>query len=190
MTKRLLYVFSLPIAIAGLYSYFTYGKQQFPRLLDADTLAKTTDSSVFDVQYRQYNTSGVAIHFLEAPLIRHIPKDDTHLLSTPHIIVIEPNKKPWEINADYATATQGGQQINFNQHVRIHQQQQNSDAETLLSTEDLTYFPKQKKASTLAEVTLTQDGNQMRSKGLIADLATNTVRLLSNARGHYVHKDN
>jgi lipopolysaccharide export system protein LptC len=184
--RHVVYSCCVPLIIAGIYGYLTYNKLHLPHLLDAETLAKTSDSRIFDVHYRQYNLAGILIHFLETPLITHTPENNTHLLTTPHIFVMESDQEPWEIHAHYATATQGGKQINFSQHVRIKQKKQGNHAATLLATEDLTYFPSQKKASTTRDVVVTQAGNQIRSTGLIADLTTNTVHLLSNARGHYV----
>ena len=186
LAKRILSVGCIPMIVAGMYGYLTYNKHPLPNLLDAEALAKTSDSHIYDVRYRQYNIAGVLIHFMEAPLITHIPKNNTHQITTPHIVIIESNQEPWEIHAHHAVAIEGGKEITFSQHVRIQQKKPHTQTETLVATEELTYFPQQKKANTHKRVVITQGSNQLSSKGLIADLMTNTVQLLSDARGHYV----
>jgi len=161
--------------------------QSIPHLLDSDTLAKTSNVMIYDLQYRQYDTKGRMVHFLETPLMQHIPKHNQHLLTTPHIITNEVDQSPWDISAKEATAIEGTQKVTFHHNVNIRQEKADH-SDTLLHTEQLIYFPHQKKATSNAEVTLTQAENQVQSKGLEIDLATSHVRLLSNARGHYVPK--
>ncbi len=173
------------LSTVALTWQWIHNRQHPFHALDSDTLAKTTNIMIYDLKYRQYDVTGRMVHFLETPLIQHIPKHNTHLLTQPHIIAIEPNQEPWDIRADDARAIEGGKEITLQHHVRIRQQKSDM-TEVLLNTEHLTYFPQQKKAVTDDEVILTQAGNQVQSKGLIADLAENNVRLLSNARGHYV----
>lgn len=184
--RHMISVCCIPLIFVGMYVYLSYSKEHIPHLLDPKALAKMTDSSLLEVQYRQYDKTGLLIHSMEAPLIKHIPKDNTHVLTSPHIRVIEVNKAPWDINARTATAIQGGKQITFENNVRIRQEKTDTATETVLLTDSLSYFPDEKKAKTTSEVIVTQAGSQMRSKGLIADLTDNSVRLLSNARGHYV----
>jgi lipopolysaccharide export system protein LptC len=186
LLKRALSIGCVPVIVAGIYGYVAYNKHPLPNLLDAEALAKTSDSHIYDVRYRQYDNAGVLVHFMEAPLITHIPKNNTHQITTPHIVIIESNQEPWDIHAQHAVAIEGGKEITFSQDVRIQQKKPNIHTKTLLTTEELTYFSQQKKASTLRKVIITQGNNELSSKGLIADLTTNTVQLLSEARGHYV----
>lgn len=159
-----------------------------PHLLDKDTLAKTTNITVYDLQYRQFDLNGNIVHFLETPCLQHVPKNDIHRLTTPHLIVVKPNQEPWEIHAEQGVARSGGKTITLQRHVRVQQHKPHED--TLLSTEHLIYYPHEKKAKSDDEVTLTQAGNSVRSKGFTADLAENHIHLLSNARGHYVQPSN
>ena len=174
------------VAIASLGWQLMHDTHANTYEMDIKALAKTPDALIYNLRYQQYDTAGQLIHFLESPLIQHIPKRNLHILTTPHIIVMEPGKEPWIIDADSATSIDGGKQIDFNQHVLISQNKQDTNYGTRLSTQALTYFPEQKRAKTTAEITITQAGNQLQSKGMIADLNENRIRLLSNARGHYV----
>ena len=158
--------------------------QQLPHLLNGHTLEKTTDITIYDLQYRRYNENGILVHFLETPKMRHIPKNDKHILKNPHLIITEPKQDPWEIHAHHGTATSKAQTITLSHHVHIVQHKPNE--ETDLKTEHLTYYPQEKKATSDDEVTITQAGSQVQSKGMTADLTNNHIQLLSNARGHYV----
>jgi lipopolysaccharide export system protein LptC len=124
------------------------------------------------------------VHFLETPKMRHIPKNDKHILKNPHLIISEPKQAPWEIHANHGTATSKAQTITLSHHVHIVQHKPNEETE--IKTEHLTYYPQEKKAKTNDEVSITQSGSQVQSKGMIADLTDNHIQLLSNARGHYV----
>lgn len=157
---------------------------QLPHLLNGRTLEKTTDITIYDLQYRRYNENGVMVHFLETPKMRHIPKNDEHILKNPHLIISEPKQAPWEIHAHHGTATSKAQTITLSHDVHIVQHKTNDVTE--IKTEHLTYYPQEKKAKTNDEVIITQSGSQVQSKGMIADLTNNHIQLLSNARGHYV----
>ncbi|PJD93624.1 MAG: LPS export ABC transporter periplasmic protein LptC [Legionella sp.] len=185
LTKQSAWWGLILLSTMALAWQWMHSRQNMLHLMDSETLAKTTNIMIYDLTYRQFDIAGDMIHFLETPLIQHIPIHNTHLLSQPHIIVTEPNQEPWDIRAEHAKAIEGGKEIAFQKNVRIRQHKPDQ-TEVLLNTEHLTYFPKQKKAVTDDEVTLTQAGNKVQSKGLIANMADNNIRLLSNARGHYV----
>jgi len=173
------------VSIACSVWYFVLSSNPIKITLDRHTLTTTIDTLVTDLAVRQFNAEGQLTHFLQTPLMQHIPENNTHLLTTPHILVKEDKQPPWEIHANHATALHGGQQITFSQHVIVHQHHDKQSEETILKTEEITYFPKEKLATTLKEVTLTQAHNQMQSTGMKAYLAENRVQLLSNTRGHY-----
>lgn len=151
--------------------------------LDKDALANTTNYMIYDLTYRQFDAQGHLTHFLKTPYVEHIPQNNTHIITSPNIRIVEPNQPPWEIQSGQAVARNGSHEITFSQHVRILQH--HPDNETLLRTEHLTYFPDNKHATSEDEVTLSQGENILQSKGMIADLSLNHVQLLSNARGQY-----
>ena len=155
----------------------------FPHLLDQNTLEQTTNSVIYDLQYREYGASGSMTHFLETPEIHHIPKNDIHILTTPHLVVTEPNQAPWEMRADQGTSVSKAKTITFNHHVEINQHKPHE--EMVLKTEHLTYYPQEKKAMSSDETIMTQGGTKVRSQGFVADLTDNHIHL-KNARGQHV----
>ena len=98
----------------------------------------------------------------------------------PHIIVQQEKQPPWYISSQKATSFEGGTRIKFIGHVIVRTQ------ESTLKTEEITYFPKEKKASSTVLVTYEQPGNIIQSTGMNAYLDEKRVELLHKARGSYV----
>lgn len=150
VVKQTIYLFATLIALAYSFWFFSNNTPKFK--LDSKTLLETNDMLITNVSLRQYSKAGALAHSLNTPLIRHIPKNNTHWLKQPHIIVTRPNQPVWEINAEEATALYGGQEITLHQAVKIHQNQGNHNEETTFTAEEITYFPKTKIASTKKNV--------------------------------------
>lgn len=182
--KQALWVFITLICLACSSWYFASSKPMIK--LDKHTLSTTTDMTIHHLVVHQFNAKGQLANALKTPLMHHIALNDTHVLKTPHIIIAQENQPAWEIRADQATSQHGGQEITFNKHVIIHQGSDDRTQESTLKTESITYFPKDKLATTLFEVTYERPGNTVQSTGIKAYFAEKRVLLLSNARGTYV----
>jgi lipopolysaccharide export system protein LptC len=163
--------------------HWLHSAQRITHLLDHYALEQSPNVTIQDLQYRQYDAQGTLTHCLKAPKMHHIPKNDVHIFTQPHLVVTEANQAPWEIHADYGTAASKGQTITLDQHVQINQHKNNEETE--LKTEHLTYYPQEKKATSSDEVTVTQGGSHIHSQGMVADLAENHIHLLQ-ARGRHV----
>lgn len=181
--KQSTWMFLTLIALACSGWYFS-GEKVITKL-DEQTLSTTPDTIITQLTLRQYNVKGSVSHYLQTPSMHHVPLNNTHHITTPHIIVVQENQPPWEIHAKEATAIQGGQQISFNKNVIIHQKQDEHTQESTLETEEMIYFPHKQLATTAKRVTFTQAGNVVTSTGMKAYLAENRVQLLSNAQATY-----
>ncbi|CEG56339.1 LPS export ABC transporter periplasmic protein LptC [Legionella fallonii] len=153
--------------------------------LDSDTLSSTVDTTVSQLTVRQFNSEGLLTNLLTTPLMQHIPKGNLHLFQTPHIIISQEDQPAWEIRSKEAKSYDGGQKIIFSKHVVVHQNPGNKAQESTLKTEEVTYFPKEKKATTDLFVTFEQPGNVIESTGMNAYLEEKRVELLHQARGSY-----
>lgn len=182
--KQAVWLLIALLALAGSGWYFASSKLVIK--LDDQTLSTTPDTIISELTVQQFDAKGQLSQYLQTPLMRHIPLDNTHQLETPHIIITQLNQPSWEIHAKNATALHGGQQITFNHHVIIHQNKDANREETTLATEELTYFPKDQLATTPKAISIVQAKNTVRSVGMKAYLAENRVQLLSEARGTYV----
>jgi lipopolysaccharide export system protein LptC len=169
------------LACSGWY----FARAPFSIKLDNQTLSTTPDTTITHLTVQQFDANGQLSHYLKTPLMHHIPLNNTHQLTTPHIIITQPNQPAWEIRAQQATALQGGQQITFNNDVIIQQKKDAHTEASTLKTEEITYFPNTQLATTLKDVTFVQSGNRVQSTGMNAYLAENRVQLLSHTRGTY-----
>jgi lipopolysaccharide export system protein LptC len=166
-------------------SAWYYARTSSPIKSDNDSLSSTPDTLITQLSVQQFDEQGHLTHYLNTPSMRHIPLDNSHQFTTPHIIITKANQPAWEINAKDAIALHGGTQITFNHQVVIHQTKDTRTEESTLKTEELIYFPKTQQATTQKEVTFEQAGSIVESTGMNAFLAENRVQLLSNARGTY-----
>lgn len=182
--KQTAWSFVLLIALACSCWYFASTPNT--NRLDAKTLATTIDTTIQNLKVRQYDLKGNLINTLETPLLRHIPFNDTHYLKMPHIVARQTMDAPWEIDSESATALHGGEKIIFSQNVTIHQVNHGEhQPDSVLKTEELVYFPKEKRATTEKEVVYEQAGSKILSVGMNAYLSEKRVQLLKNARGFY-----
>jgi len=180
--QALLIFFTLIIlAISGWY----YVNLEPITKLDKDTLSSTIDTTISQLTVRQFNSEGLLVNLLTTPLMQHIPRENIHLLQTPHIIIAQINQPSWEIRSRKAKSYEGGQRIIFSKHVIVHQNPGEKTQESTLKTEEVTYYPKEKKATTDLFVTFEQPGNIIESTGMNAYLVEKRVELLHQARGSY-----
>jgi len=176
-----LFVFLITLSCSGWYFARTTNLQK----LDEHTLKRTADIIVEHLSVQQFDTEGQQVHFFTASLMRHTSLNETHWFKDPYIIVAQKDQPDCEISAKQALSLNKGEQITFNKEVIIHQDKDAHHDESTLKTDSITYFPKDKIATTLDNVRYETAGNIVQSKGMKAYLAEKRVRLLSEARGIY-----
>ena len=181
--KQAAWLFITMIALACSGWYFAGSATTFK--LDEHTLSTTTDMVVNNLTVHQFDKDGKLVNFLQTPLMHHVPANNTHVFKTPHITIAQENQPDWDIHALQATSLYGGREITFNKNVVVHQGKDNHTQESTFKTEAITYFPKDKMATTLLDVTYESPGNSVQATGMKAYLAEKRVQLLSQARGTY-----
>lgn len=181
--KQVIWFFFTILLLAFTGWYYSYSTMM---RLDADILATTVDTTLTEVTVSQFNAKGSLVHLLTTPHMQHIPQNNVYLLQTPHILVSQEEQPPWDIRSKKAKSFEGGKQITFIGHVIVHQDKGSKTEESTLKTEEVTYYPKEKKASSDVLVTYEQPGNFIQSTGMNAYLDEKRVELLHQARGSYV----
>lgn len=182
-TKQAIWLFLTLLILACSGWYYAHLNQTIK--LNKKTLLNEVDTTISQLTVKQFNSEGILINLLTTPLVEHIPNNNLHLLKNPHIIVKQDNQPPWEINSLRAKSFDGGKQIIFIEQVVVHQNPGESTQESTLRTEEITYYPKEKKATTSLFVTFEQPGNIIQSTGMNAYLDEKRVELLHKARGSY-----
>lgn len=156
--------------------------------LDQNTLANSVDLVVSKVLVKKFDEQGKLSQFVESPLIQHVSNNNTHIINLPHIIIRQTNKPELDIQSLEATSILGGQQITFNKKVRIHQKGSATTQESRLETEELVYFPNEKRAKTDKDMIMRQAGTVIHAKGMNAYLGEQQRVALSKARAIYEPK--
>lgn len=182
-TKQAIWLFLTLLILACSGWYYTHLNQTIK--LNKKTLLNEVDTTISQLTVKQFNSEGILINLLTTPLVEHIPNNNLHLLKNPHIIIKQDNQPAWEINSLRAKSFDGGKQITFIEQVVVHQNPGESTQESTLRTEEITYYPKEKKATTSLFVTFEQPGNIIQSTGMNAYLDEKRVELLHKARGSY-----
>ncbi|CAM2794134.1 Uncharacterized protein YrbK clustered with lipopolysaccharide transporters [Legionella steigerwaltii] len=182
--KQLMWLFFTLIILACTGWY--YGHSTTKIRLDRETLANSVDTTISNVTVRQFNQQGILANILTAPSMQHIQNGNVYLFQNPHIIVSQEEQPPWDISSKNAKSFEGGKRITFTGNVIVRQQKGSKSQESTLKTEEVTYFPKEKKASSDLLVTYEQPGNVIQSTGMNAYLDEKRVELLHQARGSYV----
>lgn len=181
--KQAFYLFASLMILACSGWYFASSHKTFK--LDAETLLITTDTLMTQLNLQQFSPSGQLANSLQSPLVRHVPKNNTHWIKTPRMTFIQEDQGAWEIHAQQATALYGGSKITFKNNVLMHQHKSLHNEERTFKTESITYFPKTKHAITSKDILFEQPGQQVLAKGMKADLKKKHVQLLSQVRGVY-----
>jgi lipopolysaccharide export system protein LptC len=118
----------------------------------------------------------------------HFPEDDTTHLSFPKITIYRQSPQPWYVRANYATAKQGIDHIDFFENVTLHHPADQHNPATMITTPTLSVHTQEEKIETQAFITLTQANTVINAKGMQVEMRSGDVKLLSEARGEYVPK--
>ena len=183
--KQFMWLFFTLIILACSGWYYSRSAINLLRL-DHETLTNSVDTIISDVTVRQFNQQGTLANIFSSPIMHHVQKDNVYLFKRPHIIVHQKDQPPWDISSHKAKSFEGGNRVTFIGNVIVHQNNGSKTQESILKTEEVTYFPKEKKASSEVLVTYKQSGNIIQSTGMNAYLDERRVELLHKARGSYV----
>lgn len=184
--KQAAWLFCALVALAcsGLY----FASSTPVARLDDKILSLSADTIITNLTVRRFDTAGKIVNYLQTPEVQHIPNNNTHFFKSPHMKLSQADQPAWEISAKQAKAINGGEQITFIHDVIIHQDKSDRTQESTMKTEELSYFPKEKLASTELAVSFEQPGRIVHSEGMRAYLAKKRIQLLSQARATYEPK--
>lgn len=143
-----------------------------------DAIAEYVSATIF-------NKDGKVSLKVNAPKCMHYKENDSTNIFSPKIIVYRDSPQPWSIISDYAKAIHGMDQLNFWDHVVVHHLADSENPTTSLLTDFMTVYPDKKIAETDQLVTIIQPDSKIKAIGMLANLADNTIKFLSDVRGQY-----
>jgi lipopolysaccharide export system protein LptC len=143
------------------------------------------DSFMQDIVATMFNKDGKPTLRLIAPQLTHFPENNLTHIVTPRVTIFRTSPQPWYIDADYADAKNGIDEIRFWSNVQIRHPADTENPKTSMNTESLSVFPDQQIASTKDAVTFVQPDTTVHAIGMLANLSDGTIKLLSQAKGEY-----
>ncbi len=146
---------------------------------------KQADAYMTQVIATNYNKEGKPALKITSPKMIHYPNNDSTDITTPCVLVYRDSSHPWDIDAQFAKTTHGINEILFWNHVNIHHAADEANPVTTMLTESLTILPQEKIASTKDAITFIQPDTKIHAVGMLADLNSNTIKLLSQTEGEY-----
>lgn len=120
------------------------------------------------------------------PRMVHYAHDDTTDFSDPQLTLYHKSPNPWFIVSKTAKAQHGIDQVVFRDDVTIHHPADYNNPATVIKTTSLTVHPNDKTAETAEPITMIQPNSVMKAIGMIADMDSGNIKLLSQATGEYV----
>lgn len=182
-------LFWLLLIFLGLFFFiWNVGSKAGLKKLDEKALAESIDATVKNISLRRFNEKGELINYLSSPAMHHIPIENAHHFKAPYIVINEPNQSLYNISAKEAKVLNNGEKIILNKEVVIHQPAGEKQQKSTMTTQTLTYLPKEKLALTDALVRFEQPGTTVLSKGMKAYIAEKRIQLLGRARAIYEPK--
>lgn len=132
-----------------------------------------------------YQPDGAPAYHLDAEHMNHYPDDDTITLQKLRVDYRDDKNQTWIVTANTGIGYQNIEVMQLNGAVWIRQQTQKPDEGISINTDALRIDFPNKRASTEAEVKITDKNSSITAKGMDVDMANGHLSLLSEARGHY-----
>lgn len=181
-TRNVLY--SLLVTAALLLSGWSFFITYHKKAILPDTLDKPDaymDDVIATIIDKQGNPS---IKIVASKMIHYVENDATDI-TNPLMTLYRKSPKPWHLSADHARTLQGISQILLWENVIINHPGDDQNEKTTLAMPTLTVYPENQTASTADPVVINQPNSKIHAIGMNADLASGTVKLLSQARGEF-----
>jgi lipopolysaccharide export system protein LptC len=185
MNSRSTLISLLLIAIMGLAAYISFFPNRPPLPTNIGSVA-IPDAYMEEVNALIMDKDGKLKMKIQTPRLVHFNNDDITNLTAPLITLYRQSPMPWYISSNYAKSTQGIDNVHFRENVVIRHAMDKSTPETVIKTTSLMVHPNAKTAETNELITLLQPNLTMTSIGMIANMDSGDIKLLSQPRGEYV----
>jgi lipopolysaccharide export system protein LptC len=146
--------------------------------------ATTFDSLLTNIHWVEFDEKGNIAQEFYSPLVKNDPKTNLYHIMKP-LLKLTQDSEFWEIQSNYADASQTNDQIELKENVLIKHITPKHPEMSTMKTDHLSYHPKLKKADTNDKVTITMGENILQSQGLEASFEDNKKIKLGSVTGHY-----
>jgi lipopolysaccharide export system protein LptC len=122
---------------------------------------------------------------VRAPRLERDPQGKSLTITAPKFSFPDKGGGRWVATAGMAWVGPKGEQVKLTEQVDLVGPPGELGERTRMRTAELEILPKQDKASSRAEVTISRGKSILRGTGLAADLDTHRFQLLANVKGRY-----
>lgn len=182
--SRLLIGLVFAVIVAGAFLIGRSG--QAP---DSATPADNSDAdpgyAARDAEIIETGTDGRELYRLNAALIHQRPESDRVQLESIRMDYRAESQELWKISAQSGEVLSAGTVIELDGKVRVTGPLPDGDGRISLATERLEFDTQAERVATDAPVLLTWEGQQLRSRGLTANLKDGRVQLKSAVNGRF-----
>jgi len=170
-------------ALAGL----TFWLDRSLRLEQGITEAERNDPDLIveGIVARRFDAEGRIKHTLHASRMTHFPRAETTLLEAPRFVSDASGPAPVTIISRTARVTRNGDEIHFDDNVRVSRAPYADRSELVMETDYLQVLPDAHIARTDRKVTITDAHTVATAIGLELNSERRTARFLSQFRGTY-----
>ena len=151
----------------------------------AAPIADNYDAFATEIVSTQFSDQGHKRYELSSPRLNHYKTDNQTHVDSPVLYLYNQQQESWLITAQYATAFQGKDRIEFEKNVDISGAGTVNHKNTQLLTEKISYYPDKNTANTPLPVTIVQPGSIIHATGMDVAFNAGTIRLLSKINGNY-----
>jgi lipopolysaccharide export system protein LptC len=175
-----------PLLLMAVLAFLTLWLDQAVQESDqaAETQRADPDFIADNLVARRLDPDGNVKHTLYAAKMTHFPHDDSTILANPRLIS-STSRAPTTITSRTARVSSGGDNVYFEDDVRVSRAAYGDRSEMVLQTEFLHVIPDQNIARTDRPVTITDAHTVATAIGLELNSETRIAKFLSNFRGSY-----
>ncbi len=175
--------------ILGLLGMIWWFHLQNRPALQAQTQSKPQEY-MLQLNITNYNESGALKEILRADYWGFTPSQGRSDLLKPYMIVYKPNGDVWHLSAQQGSAwhpTMGDKitQIDLNSKVILERTAENAGTPTIITTEQMQYFPGQDMLSSKEFIAMQQPGIMISGVGMSGYLDKNRIELHEQIRTVY-----
>jgi len=181
--QQSIYLLLLVIALGFTGWYYAHPEEQIN--LSPQALEKLPDTIINNMYVIEFDQAGFPSHTLRTPQLIHYPEDNRSYLQKPRIIAFQEEEEPWHIQARHGYTRYGSEVITLKENVILHQPEGETNQESTIKTNELSYFSEQQMAETDQLITLEQPNLFIESIGMRAYMDTEIIQLLDRVRGYH-----
>jgi lipopolysaccharide export system protein LptC len=178
----------LPLLLVAMLVGFTFWLDRLaqpPEASGGGMKRHDPDYTVDGLSARRMNESGATAYTLSAKKMVHYPDDDTTLLTTPRLVSLGTEKAPITITSNQALVSSNGENVYFQDDVRVTRAAFGDSSEMQMRTSYLHVIPDDDIAKTDRPVTITDAATTVTASGLELNSDSRIMKLQGRVHGTY-----